>query len=133
MKLTAYILCDDRSVKELKVDGTKGFFMFNQGIYCITNATTLAAKDRATNFNTKPESFYFEKNPIPITETERKGADFLEELVIENALSASGKPKSQFALNLVNDLISNPSKLLGVVVAIGIGLFLFRYVLLGAL
>jgi len=131
VKLKAYILCNDRSVKELKVDGTKGFFQFNKGIYCITKATTLATKDTATSFNTRPELFYFEKNPIPIMEEIQKGADFLEELVIENALRDTGKPQTRYALNIVNNLLSNPGKLLGVGVALFIGAFLMKYLLFG--
>jgi len=131
VKLKAYIICHDRTVKEINVNPQRGFFQFNKGIYCITNVTTLAAKDEPTNFNTKPELFYFEKNPIPINESTVNSASFLEDLVIENALRDTGKPRGQYILNIVSNLLNHPGKILGVGLAVTVTGILIRYVLLG--
>ena len=132
MKIKTYILKKDRTVEELKVKLGKGYFTHDNGLYCITSSVTLRAKEDPSHFNTVPEMFFYQDNPVPINEKERKGPEFLEDFVIENALRDTGKPRGRAFLNLVNTL-TDPGKLLGIVVALGVGFILIRFVLYGGI
>ena len=130
MKIHTYILRQHRMVEKLKVKPKKGFFVYNGGIYCVTNSVTLKAKEDPSRFNTVPELFFYQDNPVPVNEKAKTGPEFLEEMVIENALRDTGKPRHQPFVTLVKTL-TNPSRLLGLGVAVGVALILLRFALTG--
>jgi hypothetical protein len=131
MKIKVYLLNQDRTIITKKVEAGKGFFTHQSGLYCITHSTTLAAKEQASNFNTIPELFYFTDNPLPINEVQGKGADFLESMVIENALKDTGKPSGTWLISLSEKLLLHPAKIMGVLIAIGVGVIVLRVALGG--
>jgi len=131
MKIKVYLLNQDRTIVTKKVEAGKGFFTHQNGLYCITHSTTLAAKDQASNFNTIPELIYYVGNPLPINEAQSKGADFLESMVIENALKDTGKPQGTWLISLSEKLLLHPVKIMGVLIALGVGLIIIRVALTG--
>ena len=110
----------------------KGFFIHEGGIYCVTTSVTLRAKEDPSHFNTVPELFFYQDNPVPMNETAKKGPDFLEEMVIENALRDTGKPRHRTMLNLISTLTS-PGKLLGIGVAVAVTFILLRFAFTGGI
>lgn len=95
MRIQCYILKRDRTISTIGVSRDSDHFHYNGGLYEIkpeaVNISTVAGV-----VSSRPELFYVEGCPIPLTATPADDADtktFLDEVVLQNAIEGlSGKP-----------------------------------------
>ena len=120
MNILCLMIKKDKSIQEISVDSTKSNFKFNNGLYTINKEAVNIIKMNQGGITVIPELIYVEGNPLPVNVTEGSVQDFLEHLVLKNALEQVAAPRSEF-LDWFSNLLSNPGRLLlyGFVILIG--------------
>ena len=109
MKLLCRILGVDRNVKTVRVQPSRKYFRYKDGIYNIdSECVSILFKDKKPTKNA--ELFYFENNPRPIM-SKQEAVQMLDLQIVENALTSSAKPRS-LAFEVIADYLKEPSKIL---------------------
>jgi len=112
VKISAFILKRNRTIAEVRVSPDDPTFNYKAGTYVVDKTAVNISADRG-HIASLPELYYIEGNPFPLA-TDAQPQDtieFLDEVVLENALSNLSGPPSQFA-QLVLDYMRDPKKLI---------------------
>lgn len=124
------IIGKDRSITERRVDASKINFTHNEGLYTIPRESVNIAKFVETGkkkVDPYPELIYLEGNALPVNNSGDNVQEFLENLVLANALNQVAAAQSDF-FGVIMDYVKHPSKaLLGVFVLIIAGAVIWGF------
>jgi len=125
-RIHAFIINRNHDVRRKKVNPNMEYFRDRDSIYMIpSDCVTLSSTERG--LNPRSELFYVEDNPLPINfKPVQKDADgnevtidstvwLVNKMVLENVLTSTSKPKSEF-FNLIIGYLSEPKKLITLVI-----------------
>lgn len=124
MMIHCLMIGKDRCIETVKVDAKKTNFTHNKGLYTIpkeaVNLTEHAGPKKVESY---PELVYIEGIALPVNLEKGDVQEFLEHIVLSNALNQVARPRSDW-FNLFADYIRHPSKImiLGFVVVIVVAL-----------
>ena len=117
-KIKIIILRKNRNADFTSISPDAPFFKRRGHLYTIPKEAICMAHFEYKTNNPRAELIYVEGDPIPISlEDTLVPVNVLSNLVIRNALKATGKPKTAI-LELVMDYAKNPGKIFLLVIAL---------------
>jgi len=123
-KIEIIMLRKNRTAETFQVSPDQLYFKRRGNLYCMPKEAVNTRTFEGQKNNPHAELIYVEGDPIPQTTlTMLTGNTFLENLVIENAIQSTAKPRG-YLLEILGDYLKNPSKIL---------LMAFIIVIVGAL
>lgn len=124
LKIEIIMLRKNRTAETFQVSPDQLYFKRRGNLYCMPKeaVNTRVFVDRQNNPHA--ELIYVEGDPIPQTTlTMLTGNTFLENLVIENAIQSTAKPRG-YLLEILGDYLKSPVKII---------MLIFVFVIIGAL
>jgi hypothetical protein len=111
-KIEVIMLRKNRTAERFQVDPDHLYFKRRGHLYCMPKEAVNTRVFEDQKNNPHAELIYVEGDPIPQTTAKmQSGTDFLENLVIENAIQSTAKPKG-FFLEILGDYLKSPGKIL---------------------
>jgi hypothetical protein len=123
MKIRCYMIQTNKEISVLNIAPYNPHFSFHNGIYTINKQAVSLSNIQDKNAEPVPELVYMEGNPLPLNIKAGSTSEFLEKIVIENALKQISKPTGGFML-VVLDYFKHPSKIM---------LLAFSFLVIGAI
>ena len=106
------MITKNRYIKKLEVNGLNEYFHYNKGLYTIPrDAVNFAFNPKKKNKDLTPELIYLEGQPTPVNAKNSDAGNFLNHVVLENALKQVDSPQSMF-FEIIAEYVRSPAKLM---------------------